>query len=181
MPKLPSKLPSLKDFLQRDTVLKQFRAFVRATGGLDEPERSETRKHVRAEFKRHAGVRDPSQIRTLVVMGQRQLDKLRELVSTVGDAQYAPITAATMGSGESESFFADAPSHTSFGVGARSPADLPSQAASRQSAVAESVGDVQSGTVWPWAGPVERVNATDARIPKTTIWQGDHVADSARR
>lgn len=181
MPKLPSKLPSLKDFLQRDTVLKQFRAFVRATRGLGEHERSETRKHVRAEFKRHTGVRDPAQIRTLVVVGQRQLDKLHELVSTVGGPVSVPLTRATMGGGESEPFFADAPARTSFAIGGHSQPDLPMYVRSSQSVIAESVGDAESATVWPWAAAGQRQTAAGARVPKITVWDDTEHEDPARR
>lgn len=81
MPKLPGRVPSLKDFLQRETVLRQYRAFLRATIGLQEPQRTETRRHVRAEYRRHASETDPAQIRTLVVVGQRQLEQLASLVA----------------------------------------------------------------------------------------------------
>jgi len=82
-------MPSLKDFLQRGKVMAHYRDFLRAASGLEEPQRSETRRHIRHEFRKHRDETDPGQVRTLLVVGQRQLDQLRDLVAVVATTSSA--------------------------------------------------------------------------------------------
>jgi hypothetical protein len=76
---LGSSVPSLKAFMQRFHVLSQFRKFLRVAQALDEPQRSEVVGMVKREFRKHAMVADPGQVRTLLVTGGRQLEQLEQL------------------------------------------------------------------------------------------------------
>ena len=85
-------VPSLKSFMQRAHVLAQFRKFLRVAQALEAPQRSDVTAHVKAEFRKHATVSDPGQVRTLLVTGARQLEKLEELAGWA-HTQAAPATA----------------------------------------------------------------------------------------
>lgn len=143
MPKLPAQLPSLRQFMQKAKVLAQYREFLRAAAGLEEPQRSHTRSHIKAEYRRHKNETDPGQVRTLMVEGARQLDQLRDLLSAVvvvpdgtgGTHSAAPSQAAA--ADEDESPWAS-------------------------SARAEEAG-------WPWAASEGRRPVSGARVPRTSL------------
>lgn len=143
MPKLPTQLPSLRQFMQKAKVLEQYRAFLRAAAGLEEPQRSHTRSHIKEEYRRHKHEADPGQVRTLMVEGARQLDQLRDLLSAV---VVVPDGAGAAGS--------TAPSQT--------PAEAESESPWASSARPEAAG-------WPWAASEDRRTVASARVPRTRL------------
>lgn len=143
MPKLPSQLPSLRQFMQKAKVLEQYRAFLRAAAGLEEPQRSHTRSHIKEEYRRHKSETDPGQVRTLMVEGARQLDQLRDLLSAV--VVFPDGTEAPGGTASSQ-------------TAATAEDESPWASSSRP----EAAG-------WPWAAPEPRQPVASARVPRTFI------------
>eukprot|EP00978_Attheya_sp_CCMP212_P016192 scaffold42226_cov45-Attheya_sp.AAC.5 len=78
--KLP-QVPSLKEFLHRTTVLRQYRAFLRAVAVIpDTPWRIQAQTEVRTTFRRNASETDRMALKMTVADGARRLQQVRSMV-----------------------------------------------------------------------------------------------------
>lgn len=75
------KVPSLKEFLHRTTVLRQYRAFLRAVAVIpDTPWRIQSQTEVRTTFRRNATETDRMALKMTVADGERRLQQVRSMV-----------------------------------------------------------------------------------------------------
>ena len=82
--RLPSGIPSLKQFVLRAEVKALYRNVLRATKPLDSHRREEIRQHARWEFDVVRDISDQQHIRMLLTLGRRQLEQLQMMISRGG-------------------------------------------------------------------------------------------------
>ena len=82
--RLPSGIPSLKQFVLRAEVRALYRNVLRATKRLDTERRDEIRQHARWEIDVVRDVTDQQQIRMMLTLGRRQLEQLQMMISRGG-------------------------------------------------------------------------------------------------
>mmetsp|Transcript_22577 Transcript_22577/g.49007 ORF Transcript_22577/g.49007 Transcript_22577/m.49007 type:complete len:187 (+) Transcript_22577:43-603(+) len=83
-PKFAEDLPSLKEFVHQQTVIRQYRGFLRAVSMIPDPafQRSSV-EEVRTTFLRYKDETDVMAIQMAVREGERQLEKVRSMVGYV--------------------------------------------------------------------------------------------------
>jgi len=82
--RLPSGIPSLKQFVLRSEVRTLYRNVLRATKPLDPHRREEIRQHARWEIDVVRDVTDQQHIRMMLTQGRRQLEQLQMMISRGG-------------------------------------------------------------------------------------------------
>jgi len=90
--RLPSGIPSLKQFVLRAEVRALYRNVLRATKPLDLQRREEIRQHARWEIDVVRDATDQQHIRMMLTQGRRQLEQLQMMVSR-GGTQAQPTQA----------------------------------------------------------------------------------------
>lgn len=76
-----ASIPTFKDFLQRQTVLRQYRGYLRTLSGIDDLAwQKQLKKDVSDSYKRNRGEMDPTAIKMCMREGERQLAQLRSIV-----------------------------------------------------------------------------------------------------
>ena len=85
---------TLPQFLRRQAVLGQYRAFLRTARRLPEDQREEILGWVRHDFRRHAAIpaAEEDRVKSLLQQGERMLKELRQNVelATASEASEAP-------------------------------------------------------------------------------------------
>ena len=82
--RLPSGIPSLKQFVLRSEVRALYRNVLRSTKTLDFHRREEIRQHARWEIVVVRDVTDQQHIRMMLTQGRRQLEQLQMMISRGG-------------------------------------------------------------------------------------------------
>lgn len=78
---LPDTVPSLKEFLHKTKVLKQYRSFLRTIRLIDGVEDRQTAYHqVKREFRMHSLLVDPMARQMAITQGDRKLKQVQSLV-----------------------------------------------------------------------------------------------------
>jgi hypothetical protein len=77
---LPGTVPSLKEFVHKTQVLKQYRSFLRAIRLMDnEEDRQDAYQEVKRAFKTHSVLQDTMGKQMAVTEGERQLQQVQSL------------------------------------------------------------------------------------------------------
>ena len=78
-------IPSLKDFVHKQTVIRQYRGFLRAVGIIpDDHWRSQCKEEVRKTFKLEQNEKDQLRITMAVKEGERKLKDVQSMVGFKG-------------------------------------------------------------------------------------------------
>ena len=78
-------LPSLKEFVHRQTVIRQYRGFLRAVNCIPDPTfQTSSKKEVQSSFERYKNETDALTIQMALREGERQLEQVRSMVGYVG-------------------------------------------------------------------------------------------------
>lgn len=80
-----AEVPSLKEFVHRQTVIRQYRGFLRAVNCIPDPTfQSSSKKEVQTSFGRYKNETDALTIQMALREGERQLEQVRSMVGYVG-------------------------------------------------------------------------------------------------
>ena len=80
-----AEVPSLKEFVHRQTVIRQYRGFLRAVNCIRDPTfQSSSKKEVQTSFGRYKNETDALTIQMALREGERQLEQVRSMVGYVG-------------------------------------------------------------------------------------------------
>ena len=76
-----NNIPSLKDFVHKQTVIRQYRDFLRAVGTIsDDHWRRQCQEEVRKTFRLEMNDKDPLRVTMAVKEGERKLKDVRSMV-----------------------------------------------------------------------------------------------------
>ena len=75
---------SLKDFMRRSQILKQYRQFLKLAKNLDQSSKSQVIAQIRGEYRAQQGLKDATTIKQMMAHGSHQFKILDSMVSTVG-------------------------------------------------------------------------------------------------
>mmetsp|Transcript_26146 Transcript_26146/g.75485 ORF Transcript_26146/g.75485 Transcript_26146/m.75485 type:complete len:193 (-) Transcript_26146:396-974(-) len=79
-----SEVPSLKEFVHRQTVMRQYRGFLRAVACIPDPAfQSSSKREVQTSFGRYKNETDALTIQMTLREGERQLEQVRSMVGYV--------------------------------------------------------------------------------------------------
>lgn len=77
-------IPSLKEFVHRQAVIRQYRGFLRAVNCIPDPAfQSSSKREVRESFGRHKDETDALSVQMALKEGERQLEQVRSMVGYV--------------------------------------------------------------------------------------------------
>ena len=80
-----AEVPSLKEFVHRQTVIRQYRGFLRAVNCIPDPSfQTSSKKEVQTSFGRYKNETDALTIQMALREGERQLEQVRSMVGYVG-------------------------------------------------------------------------------------------------
>ena len=80
-----AEVPSLKEFVHRQTVIRQYRGFLRAVNCIPDPTfQTSSKKEVQSSFERYKNETDALTIQMALREGERQLEQVRSMVGYVG-------------------------------------------------------------------------------------------------
>ena len=80
-----SEVPSLKEFVHRQTVIRQYRGFLRAVACIPDPTfQLSSKKEVQTSFGRYKDETDALTIQMALREGERQLEQVKSMVGYVG-------------------------------------------------------------------------------------------------
>ena len=80
-----SEVPSLKEFVHRQTVIRQYRGFLRAVACIPDPTfQLSSKKEVQTSFGRYKNETDALTIQMALREGERQLEQVKSMVGYVG-------------------------------------------------------------------------------------------------
>ena len=83
-------LPSLKEFVHRQTVIRQYRGFLRAVACIPDPTfQLSSKKEVQTSFGRYKSETDALTIQMSLKEGERQLEQVKSMVGYVGSDDVA--------------------------------------------------------------------------------------------
>lgn len=89
--RLPKDALSLRDFLHKSQVLKQYRAFLRELQGLDPTTVAELHKQIKDAYRENANERNRANMKALLAEGERQLVFVRSYIGTARKVDPATI------------------------------------------------------------------------------------------
>lgn len=90
--RLPKDALTLRDFLHKSQVLKQYRAFLRELRGLDPSVAVELQSQIRESYRKHTEEKNRANMKSLLAEGERQLVFLKSFIGTARKVDPASIT-----------------------------------------------------------------------------------------
>lgn len=94
--KLLEKVPSLKDFMHKQSVVSQYRSFLRTLQTIDDDVwKNQLKKDVQKEFQKNIQQKDPMAVKMAFNEGKRQLAQLQSIVGTTGSSKSSNKTRNT--------------------------------------------------------------------------------------